>query len=231
MELVLGAFCVLIPLGFVLVVAVAVLGARRARERHLSLASYAEKRQWRFSPSGTGLERRFSGDPFGRGQARRAGNVVEGWYAGRAFVAFDYSYRTSSGDDESTHHFSVVSMHLGGLAQPVPLLQVAPQGALGRFFGSLLGTDHLLGDPVFDAAFRVRTDSPELARDVLHLDLRMMLAAYQDRAWRLQGDSLLMFRRGQHAPDEIDAVLSSMRAILERVPPHVWARLGADPTG
>jgi hypothetical protein len=189
------------------------------------MASYAVQREWRFNPSGTGLERRFPGDPFGHGHSRSATNVVEGWYEGRAFLAFDYRYTTGSGDDSSTYRFSVMTMHLGELTHPVPQLQVAEYRGLGKFFSNLFGSDLVLGDPVFDDRFHVRTDSPELAHDVLTPDLRAMLSAYQDRAWRLQGDSLVMFRRGQHTPAEIDAVLASMKAILDRVPPEVWDRL------
>ncbi|WP_148613092.1 hypothetical protein [Nocardioides rubriscoriae] len=227
MDLLVGAACLLVPLAFIALVVVAIVASVRARQRRMdTLASYAAQREWRYRPDGTGLEDRFPGDPFGRGHARSATNVVEGTYEGRAFLAFDYHYTTGSGDDSTRHGCSVVTMHLGGLRQPVPMLQVAPTRGLAKFFHGLLGHDLAIGDPVFDDLFLVRTDSPELARDVLHPDLRAMLAAYQDRAWRLQGDSLLMFRSGQHSPGEIDAVLASMKAILDRVPPVVWQRLG-----
>ena len=226
MDLAVGALCLLVPAAFVALIVVAVVATSRARQKRLAgMAGYAMQREWRFSPEGAGLERRFTGEPFGRGSSRVASHVVEGHYEGRSFVAFDYRYTTRSGDDTHTHRWSVVSMHLGYLAHPVPVLQVSPQGAVGRFFTDIFGGDHKIGDPGFDEAFHVRTDSPDLARDVLHPDMRLMLAAYQDRAWRLQDDSLLMFRRGEHTPAEIDAVLASMLAILSRVPPVVWDRL------
>ncbi|MEO9323737.1 hypothetical protein ABFT23_09620 [Nocardioides sp. C4-1] len=197
----LGVLCLVVPVaGFALVAASMVHHARVVRRRRELMSGYAGHREWRFSPSGAGLERRLTGDPFGKGSRRTASNVVEGRYEGRTFLAFDYRYTTSSDDSTSTHPFSVVAMHLGALAQPVPMLQVAPQGTLGRFFRSLFGGDLALGDAAFDARFHVRTTSPELARDVLHPDLRAMLTAYRDRAWRLEGDSLLMVRGGQHSP-------------------------------
>ncbi|WP_139983061.1 hypothetical protein [Nocardioides litoris] len=220
-----------VPAAFIgLAVWLVVHQQRRARERQESLASYAAKREWRWSPVGTGLESRFRGDPFGRGHRRSASNVVEGWHAGRAFVAFDYRYWTSGGQDsgDDRHDFSVLCVHLGDLP-PVPMVQVAPQGALGRFFRGAFGNPFRTGDPVFDQRFHVRTHSPELAHDLLHLDMRMMLAAYQGRAWRLEGDSLVTFRAGSHGPGEIDAVLGFMGAILDRVPEHAWTRLGRRP--
>jgi hypothetical protein len=221
-----GAVCVIIPLAFVALVVVALVATSRAKQRRVEdMASYAARREWRFTAVGTGLERRFPGDPFGHGYGQQASNVVEGWFEGRAFLAFDYRYTDGSGESSSTYVFSVMTMHLGELAYPVPKLQVVEYRGLGRFFANLFGSDLAIGDPVFDERFHVQTDSPELAHDVLHADLRALLSAYQDRAWRMQGDSLVMFRRGKHTPAEIDAVLASMKAILDRVPPGVWDRL------
>lgn len=226
MELVVGGLCLLVPLAFVgLIVLVVVASVRGRRRRTEGLAGYAAMREWRFTPSGAGLEARFRGDPFGRGRQRQATNVVEGYYEGRAFLAFDYSYVSGSGDGSRTYRCSVLTMHLGCTA---PMLQVAPQGALGRFFNSLFGDDLVVGAPAFDEAFQVRTDSPEFALDVLRPELTTMLSAYQDRAWRIQDDSLLMFRSGQHTPEEVDRVLASMKALLDVVPAHVWARLRGD---
>jgi hypothetical protein len=225
-ELVVGAACLLLVALVALVVVATVLQQRTRRQRMETLASYAAARGWRYNPVGTGLESRFRGAPFGRGHRRTASNVVEGWHEGWAFVAFDYRYLTSDGEHDQAHDVSVVSVHLGALAQPVPLLEVAPQGALGRFFRGLVGgADLPLGDPVFDERFRVRAASPELAHDVLHPDMRAMLAAYQDRAWRMEGDSLLLFRSGRHSPAEVDAVLACALAILTRVPQATWVRL------
>jgi hypothetical protein len=227
MTTVVGVLAVAAPIAAVagLAVLLVVVARRRARERHEGMTAYAAQREWRLHPSAPHLTGRFEGDPFGRGSRRSATNSLEGTYEGRHVVAFDYSYVTESDDSSSTHRFSVVAMHLGRPGLTVPRLQVSPQGSFGRFFSGLFGTDLLVGHPGFDDAFHVRTDSPELARDVLHPGMVELLGRLQDRAWRLQGDSLLMFRPGRHTPEEIDRVLGSMKAILDHVPPHVWARL------
>lgn len=218
-----GAFCLLAAAGGIAWLVVFIVRSYRASQQRLAdLATYAASREWRFTLDGTGLESRFEGDPFGRGRHRRASNVVEGRYEGRAFLAFDYSYTTGSGDDSTSHSCSVMTMHLDCTT---PMLQVSPQGSIGRFFSGLFGTDFLVGQPGFDDAFRVRTDTPQFALDVLHPGMTALLARFQDRGWRLQGDSMLMFRAGRHTPQEIDAVLASMKAILDQVPPPVWARL------
>jgi len=227
-SLAVGLLCLGLPLAALTVgIVLAVRASQRAKEqRRASMATYAAQREWRFSPHALALESRFRGDPFGRGSSRTARNSVEGTYEGRHFVAFDYSYISRSGERTQTHSFSVIAMHLGSLSGPVPQLQVSPQTSLGRFFSGLFGTDLIIGHQGFDDAFHVRADSPELARDVLHPGMVALLADLRDRAWRLQDDSLLMFRSGSHSPAEIERVLWSMKAILDQVPEHVWARLG-----
>ena len=224
--LALGTVCVALPAVLVVLIVLAYQRTQRLNAQRLAdLASYAAHREWRFTADGTGLESRFEGDPFGRGSGRRATNVVEGQYDGRAFLAFDYAYTTGSGDDRTHHRCSVMTMHLGCTT---PMLQVSPQGSVGRFFSKLFGTDLVIGQPGFDDAYHVRTDTPQFALDVLHPAMTALLASYQDRGWRFQGDSMLMFRAGQHTPQEIDAVLASMKAIIDQVPPTVWARLRGD---
>lgn len=207
----------------VLVIVVSgVFSARRNRERTQALVSYAQARGFLFHPDGSGLEDRFSGEPFQRGRRRRASQVLEGTHRGWPFVAFDYTYVTSNGKSSTTHHFSVVSLHLGVHA---PMLQVRPQSAFGRFFSDAFGTDYHIGFPQFDDAFHIRTDSTELAHDVLTEGFCRRMLASPERALRFQGDSLLLFRNGRHDPAEVDAVLAQGTELLALVPPHVWDRL------
>ncbi len=226
-----GSLCLAVFGAVVVLVVMLIVQQIAAHKRRVAdLGAFAAQREWTFRPDGAGLEARFEGDPFGRGHSRRAGNVIEGRYEGRAFVAFDYSYVTDSGTGEdrssTTRTFSVVALHLGLPPQvQVPRLQVRPQGSVGRFFTNLFGTDHRIGHPPFDDAFHVLTDSPPLAQDVLHPDLIGMLMAHQGGAWRLQGDSLLLFDSGAHAPASLDAALAWGKAILDQVPPPVWSRL------
>lgn len=214
---------------FALVIAGWVAAARRNRERGQAMHAYAVHQGWRYSADGSGLESRFAGEPFGRGRNRRAGQVLEGTYAGWPFLAFDYSYVTSNGKSSTTHTFSVMSMHLGAF---VPRLQVRPQSAVGRFFSDAFGgDDYRIGYPVFDEAFHVSTNSPEFAHDVMSQPMCDLLLATRGRALRFDGDSLLLFRSGSHDPAEVAAVLELMRHILEQVPTPVWERLHGDDGG
>jgi hypothetical protein len=217
-----SSFFVIFGVVMVIVVVAGFFQAKRNRERTQALVAYAAARGFLFHPDGTGLEDRFGGEPFQRGRRRRATQVLEGTHRGWPFVAFDYSYVTSNGKSSTTHQFSVVSLHLG---VRTPMLQVRPQSAFGRFFSDAFGTDYHIGFPPFDDAFHIRTDSTDLAHDVLNEAFCRRLLAAPDRALRFEGDSLLLFRSGRHDPAEVDAVLAQGSELLALVPAAVWDRL------
>ena len=208
-----------------LVVATSLYSAHIARKRTELMTGYAAQREWRLTPERAELVDRFRGDPFGKGRERRAYNVIEGEYEGHVFTAFDYSYLTGSGDSRQRHTCSVAAIHLGC---SVPMLHVGPTGPFSRLFTGLFGHDVEVGQPDFDEAFTVRCDSVDFAHDVLDADMTAMLMYQSDRAFRLEGDSLLMFRNGEHTPEEVDQVLASMKAIIDQIPSRVWDRLRGD---
>jgi hypothetical protein len=213
--------------GFVaLVVLLLVRAAKQAQQRREGLAAYAAHREWEYAETDPSLVGRFGGAPFGRGFAGTASNVLRGRHDGRAFVAFDYSYRDTSGvgDDRqtNTYRFSVVALHLG---VRTPGLSVAPTGMFGKLVNAVTGRDIPIGVPAFDQAFTVTTPAPEFARDVLHPAVLEVQQHHPGLAWRLDGDSMLVIRNGQHAPQEIEGKLHFMDAVLDRIPAHVWDRL------
>lgn len=203
---------------------------KRAAARRSAIAGYAMQREWEYRPSDASLVSRFGGAPFGRGSSREATNVLLGRHDGRPFVAFDYGYVTSSGSgrNRSTQHhqYSVVALSLG---LSTPGLAVGPTGAFGRLVNAVTGRDVETGHPAFDELFTVTSPSPEFARDVLHPDVIEVLRHHLDLAWRLEGDSMLVIRAGQHSIPEIEAKLHFMDAVLDRLPEHVRARLLGEP--
>jgi hypothetical protein len=81
------------------------------------------------------------------GHDRRAGNLLEGSYDGRGFVAFDFVYRTTertSGPNSTTatheqsHDYSIIAISTGAV---FPHLRVSPEGRAKRFFGRLTNSD------------------------------------------------------------------------------------------
>lgn len=209
-----------------LIVWLAVVSARRARERQQGMAGFAHHKEWEYRPADPSLVGRFHGAPFGRGHSMSATNVLLGHHDGRPFVAFDYRYTTTSGSGDSrsssTHTHSVIALNLGVLT---PGLSVAPTGTFGRLVNAVTGRDITVGDPAFDQAFTVTSHSPEFARDVLHPGILEVVRHHPHLAWRFENDSMLVIRSGEHTPQEVEAKLHFMDAILDRLPPHVLDRL------
>lgn len=199
---------------------------KRAAERRQGMAGFAHHREWEYRAEDPSLVSRFTGAPFGRGGGRRATNVLIGRHDERPMVAFDYHFTTTSSSGETTstqeHVYSVVALNLGA---HVPSLSIGPTGTLGRIFNAVTGRDIPIGDPAFDQHFTVTSTSPEFAQDVLRSDVMEVLRHHPDIAWRLDGDSMVMIRAGQHTPQEVEAKLHMMDAILDRIPTHVWDRL------
>lgn len=218
--------CLLVAAFIGLVVWLILLAHKRAEKRQQGMAAYAAHREWDFRPSDPALVSRFSGAPFGTGYGQRASNVLLGTHEGRPLVAFDYHYTTSSGGGKTysstTHSYSVIALNLG---VRTPGLSVGPTTAFGRLWNNLTGRDIEIGDPPFDQHFTVISPAPEFARDVLLSDVREVMQRNPELAWRIDGDSILMLRAGQHTPQEIEAKLHVMDAVLDRIPAHVWDRL------
>jgi hypothetical protein len=211
--------------GFTLLILIFVHHAGSAQRRRQELQAYAAHREWEYRETDPSLPGRFSGSPFGRGSGRRASNVFLGRHDGRPFTAFDYRYRTNAGSgnsSSSTHHFSIVALHIGVHTPP---LEVGPFGTMAKLWDKLVRSDVPVGNPAFDQAFRVKTTAPEFARDVLHPGMQHLLWQNPGLSWHFEGDSMLVVEPGDHDPHQVEAKLHFMDAVLDAVPPHVWDRL------
>lgn len=97
-------------------------------------------------------------------------------------------------------------------------LRVDPEGAgaaIAKFFGA---AEAKLDDPVFDAAFRVRTPDPERASFALDAATRASLVA--ERPWRLtiDGARVTHHLKGRvHDPARIGQALALVARVAERV--------------
>lgn len=207
-------------------VGLAVLGAVAAAKRREALAAYAASRGWTWTEERSDLVDRFDGAPFGRGFGRRASNVVQGSHDGRAFVAFDYVYKTQTSNGKTTtthtHPFSVLAMTT---TVPMPALSVEPEGLFDSLADKVSGSAIDLESEEFNQAFSVRCPDRKFASDVLHPLMMEFLLAHRWTGWRVERDSLLVIERGKREPQQIDAALAYADGVLDRVPEFVWARL------
>lgn len=206
--------------GMVVMIATGIVHARRRRDE---LAAFAAERGWSHVARDDGWTSRFGGPPFGRGTNRQASNVLTGVHDGRAMVAFDYRYDVTTGTGENrsttTYHHSVVGLAAGAV---LPALSVSPEGLFGRLVSRLANTDIELEYEEFNRAFTVTCPDRKFASDVLHPRLMTYLLRFPDLAWRFEGDTLLVVRRGRHTPDEVSDTLRVMDDILEMIPEFVW---------
>ncbi|MXG88691.1 DUF3137 domain-containing protein [Nocardioides flavescens] len=221
-----GGVVVLVVVVLAIGVGLAVLGAVAAAKRREALAAYAASRGWTWTEERHDLVDRFSGAPFGRGFGRRAFNVVQGAHDGRAFVAFDYVYKTQTSNGKTTtthtHPFSVLAMTT---TAPMPALSVEPEGLFDAIADKVSGGAIDLESEEFNQAFSVRCPDRKFASDVLHPLMMEHLLAHRWTGWRVDHDSLLVIEGGKREPQQIDAALAYADGVLDRVPEFVWARL------
>jgi hypothetical protein len=116
-----------------------------------------------------------------------------------------------------------------GLGLTTPGLAVGPTGTFGKLINAVTGRDVQIGNPAFDQVFTVTSPAPEFAVDVLAPAVVEVVMHHPELAWRLEGDSMLVIRSGQHSPQEIEAKLAFMDAVLDRIPERVRARLLGEP--
>ena len=224
--------------GFVvaLMVVITIVSFLSAKKRREALSLLATRRGWLFAARDDSWVDRFDGEPFGLGDDRQALNVLTGRYDDRAFVAFDYRYSTTEMTTDAEGHpqthteehpYSVLGVDSGAA---FPDLSVTPEGFFGRVVGRLTNTDIELESEAFNRAFTVRSADRKFATDVLHPQMMEYLLRIPDRGWTLRGGWLLAVRPGQHSVEQIDARLTDLDGILDRIPDFVWKSAGTGPS-
>lgn len=217
----------------VLMIVIGVASYLSAKKRREALSTLAAGRGWVYAEQDDSWVDRFEGAPFGLGHDRRAENVLTGAYDGRSFVAFDYRYSTTETSTDAqghtqthteVHPYSVLGLDAGTV---FPELSVTPEGFFGRMVGRLTNTDIELESEAFNRAFTVRSDDRKFATDVLHPRMMEYLLQIPDRGWMLRAGWLLAVRPGRHSIEQVDARLTDLDGILDRIPDFVWKSAGS----
>lgn len=224
---------VLLVLG--ILVATAIVGGVWAmeRKRREALVVWCTQHGWTYQRGDDALSARWSGNPFGTGQRRRAENVIRGAVGSRPAVAFDYSFQTSSTDSKGnrstrTHRYAVVAV---GLPVPLPRLEVTPDNIFKRAASAIgLGAEdiHLESDE-FNRRFRVTCSDRKFAFDVLHPRLMQMLLNAPAAAWRFEGVEVVSWEDGRLRPDAALVRAMMLDSLIDAVPTFVWKDRGYDP--
>lgn len=211
------------------VVAVLVGGFVLERKRRERMMQFALMRGWAYADEDPSLVDRWTGEPFGRGDNRRARNVMTGTESGRPFTAFDYSYDTHSTDSKghrktTTHRWSVCAVPMPGWLGTV---QVVPESALDRVAGAVgLMTDIELESEDFNRRFRVSAGDPKLASDILTPRTMQYLLSVPAEGWCTCGSDLVGFAQGRLDPAEVVRTCSVLGRVQDGIPSFVWKDAG-----
>jgi hypothetical protein len=219
------------PFFLVVAVVVAVMfifsifASAAAAKRRQALAAWASAAGLSFDQSRhSEFEDRWEFDCLRRGDHRYAQNVMQGAFAGRPMIAFDYHYEThstdSKGNRETTNHnFSAVIVEC-----PFPLLPlfIRPEGILDKVAGFFGAEDINFESAEFSRKFFVKSPDKKWAYDVIHartmefmLSMPMHSLAFNDRYVIAYRDATFA------APAEFATAANLANGILDRLPEYV----------
>jgi len=196
---------------------------QQGQKRKQLLLTWATNSGYTYVDDDYSMCERWTGDPFGEGDHRRARNVITGT-AKAQFAAFDYSYQTHSNDGRggrstTTHHYVVTALHLPTY---LPLLQVTPENMMTRL-GHAFGVDDIdLESEDFNRKYRVHANDRKFASDVLAPRTMQALLARPPVSWRINGADILMWGEGRMSPTVVMQALSTLQLVVDGIPSFVW---------
>lgn len=210
---------------FVVVAAVAMVGAilarRQRKKRRAALRAWANAHGWSYSDTAPGLGNGLRGGPFGRGHSRSSTEAVWGTYQGRAATSFRYTYKITSGSGKNrrtrTYHHHVLAVQLPAVLPPIELSQE-------NFFTRTFSNDIELEHAAFNDEWRVQSDYPRAAYDVLHPRTmeRLMRPDLVGANILIEGGRIFLWRRGQPDPGAIAYGLALLTELVDMIPGFVW---------
>jgi hypothetical protein len=165
----------LFPALIFLAIGLIIFSMIQANRRREALFTLATELGLQFDPAGGRAHDHFEGFlPFGRGSSRRSDNLLHGVVDGTEWMIFDYKYTTGSGDDETTHHHSIVS---ATLPITLPALTIRPEGMFDKLAG-LMGFDDInFESEAFSRRYHVSCDDRKTCYDVIHPQMIEFLMA------------------------------------------------------
>jgi hypothetical protein len=203
------------------------------KKRRAALLNFARARGWTLTPAADEWAERWSVEPFGEGDDRKARNVIQGSIGAWPMVAFDFSYETHSSDSKGNSTTTVHRFAVSALQLPIilPDLCVTQENVFTRI-GSAIGfADVELESEDFNRRFRVKASVTKFAYDVLNARTMELLLARPALSWRIDGASMLTWSSGTLDVPRLLAQLDTAQSVLAGIPPFVWKDAGApEPT-
>ncbi|MCB8932579.1 MAG: DUF3137 domain-containing protein [Fimbriimonadaceae bacterium] len=157
-------------------------------------------------------------DPFGRGDSRRASNLLSGRRAELDWQCFDYQYSTGSGKSRSTHHFGIA-------AATVPMvfagLQIRPESVLDRVASIVGWKDIQFEMEAFNRRYFVTSPDAQEAYGILHPQAMEFLMGLPPRHWQIKGSRVVLMQSGSYSAEELFRVISDVEDFLKLLPPYL----------
>jgi hypothetical protein len=211
------------------VLALIIWSAVAATKRRKALGEVARRLGFDFDPAGLAGDaiacRYESFDPFGRGRARRAANVMRGRRGDVEFELFDYRFTTGSGKHKKTHRYGIAAAQV-----PVRVrapLRIRPEGLFDKL-ASFAGFDDInFESHEFSARYHVSCDDREFAYQLIHPQAIEHLMRSPPLYWQLIGDVILIHCSGAFKPDEIARVIESIEGFVRTIPAFVRSDIPA----
>lgn len=198
---------------------------RQRRRRRARIARWAQLEGWAYVARDDSWVDVWHGHPFGKGMVRRAQNVVTGSFGPHRAVLCDYSYR-ESGDNRypTLERFAV---HALDLPVRLPWTHLSAERTTDRLVALAGGQDIELESDAFNRAYRVRSDDPRFASDLLNPRTMELLLRCGGPDVRIGGGYILLVTPGPLDPPFVGAALTVLASMLENLPDFVWSDRGA----
>lgn len=179
---------------------------------------------WRFAPEGTEVLGHYPVTTGGYGH--KVTDAITGQRDGIRMDAFTHEWKTDRTetytDSKGNMHTRTVtdqhSEHVCGFQLPFSLPGLSVNGRR-------LGAKVAFESDSFNRAYKVRTEDPKFASDVIHPRTMEWLVATGPRGWTVQG-RVVVFEVEDHDQLIVDACEATLRGWLGRIPRFVWADRG-----
>ena len=160
-------------------------------------------------------------DKLRRGSNRYAFNILSGKYRNYDVTAFDYHYKTGSGDSEH-HHY--ISFFMLTLSAAFPELKIGPE----KFFSKVaqaFGYDDIdFESHEFSRRFCVRSPKKKFAYDICNAQMIEYLLANDDLTIEIENCVLAMSFDKRLSPEQIERNLNRLIEVRSLMPDYLFNR-------
>jgi hypothetical protein len=206
----------------------AYLSHEQAKKRAAELRAWAARRRLAFSEGREyGVDKEFPDfSSLQRGSNRYAYNIARGNWGGRAVLAFDYHYQTTSSDGKKiqTHHHYLSAAVLD-CRMPLGRIEIRPENVLDRV-AEFFGFDDIDFESVeFSRAFHVSAKDRKRAYDVVDQRVMEYLLASPRRAISISGRFLCTSDGRTWSPEEMESAIVHLNGLVDRLAPSLVREL------